>query len=159
MDSKDRQIIRALQLDGRMTNQDLSASVNLSPSPCLRRIRNLEESGAIRGYTADVDAKAYGLPVTVFVRISLDKHNEDTVRHFESRVKGIDEVLECYVMTGLSDYLLRVLVADLDDYENFVRNRLHPIGSIGSIDTSFVYGTVKKTGVFPSKEWSGTLPA
>lgn len=159
MDSKDRQIIRALQHDGRMTNQDLSASVNLSPSPCLRRIRNLEESGAIRGYTADVDAKAYGLPVTVFVRISLDKHNEDTVRHFESRVKAIDEVLECYVMTGLSDYLLRVLVADLDDYENFVRNRLHPIGSIGSIDTSFVYGTVKKTGVFPSKEWSDTLPA
>ncbi len=149
MDDKDRQIIRALQQDGRMTNQDLAARVSLSPSPCLRRLRKLERSGAIRSYSVDVDAKAYGLPVTVFVRISLDKHSEETVRHFETRVKAIDEVLECYVMTGLSDYLLRVVVADLDDYENFVRNRLHPIGSIGSIDTSFVYGTVKKSGVFP----------
>lgn len=149
MDNKDRQIIRALQRNGRMTNQDLAAEVSLSPSPCLRRLRLLEERGDIRGYTADVDAKAYGLPVTVFVRITLERHTETSVRDFENRVKSIDEVLECYVMTGLSDYLLRVAVADLDDYENFVRNRLHPIGGIGSIDTSFVYGTVKKTGVFP----------
>ncbi|MBB5515523.1 Lrp/AsnC family leucine-responsive transcriptional regulator [Rubricella aquisinus] len=149
MDQKDRQIIRALQRNGRMTNQDLAEAVNLSPSPCLRRLRNLEKSGAIRGYTADVNAKAYGLPVTVFVRISLEKHTEDAVRHFEAQVNAIDAVLECYVMTGLSDYLLRVVVADLDDYEEFVRTRLHPIGGMRSIDTSFVYGTVKKTGVFP----------
>lgn len=149
MDSKDRQIIRALQRDGRMTNQDLAETVNLSPSPCLRRLRNLETSGVIKGYGVEVDAKAYGLPVTVFVRIRLDKHDEDTVRHFETRVAAIDEILECYVMTGLSDYLLRVVAADLDDYETFVRTRLHPIGGIGSIDTSFAYGTVKRTGVFP----------
>lgn len=150
MENKDRQIIRALQRNGRMTNQDLAADVNLSPSPCLRRLKNLEASGAIRGYSASVDARAYGLPVNVFVRVSLERHTEKAVQHFETRIKAIDEVLECYVMTGLSDYLLRVVVADLDDYEKFVRKRLHPIGGIGSIDTSFVYGTVKKTSVFPA---------
>ena len=149
MDGKDRQIIRALQENGRITNQDLAARVNLSPSPCLRRVRNLEAGGAIRGYTAEADAARYGLPVTVFVRIKLERHNEADVRRFESRVRAMDEVLECHVMTGQTDYQLRVLVADLEDYETFIRNRIHPIGCIASIDTSFVYGTVKKTAVFP----------
>ncbi|SFM25287.1 Lrp/AsnC family transcriptional regulator [Shimia aestuarii] len=149
MDSKDRQIIRTLQAHGRMTNQDLAERVSLSPSPCLRRLRLLEESGAIRGYSAEVDAKAYGLPITVFVRVRLERHNEEDVKRFESRVMDIDEVLECHVLTGASDYQLLVAVADLDAYEDFIRNRIHRIGGIASIDTSFVYGTVKKTSVFP----------
>ncbi|SEJ86264.1 transcriptional regulator, AsnC family [Cribrihabitans marinus] len=149
LDATDRKIIRALQKNGRMTNLDLAAEVNLSPSPCLRRLRLLEKSGAITGYSVDVDAKAYGLPVTVMVRISLERHNEDLVRHFEAQMKSIPEVLECFVMTGLSDYLLRVVVSDLEGYERFVRDRLHPIGGISSIDTSFVYGVVKRTHVFP----------
>jgi len=149
MDHKDRQIIRALQRNGRMTNQDLAAEVNLSPSPCLRRLKLLEKNGAIKGFSVDVDAAAYGLPVTVFVRVSLERHTDDCVQQFEQSVSQVDEVLECFVMTGMSDYLLRVVVADLNDYENFVRKRLHPIGGIASIDTSFVYGVVKKTSVFP----------
>lgn len=149
MDRKDRQIIRTLQVNGRMTNQDLAEKVNLSPSPCLRRLRNLEESGAIRGFHADVDAKAYGLPITVFVRIRLERHNEEDVQLFERRIMAIDEVLECHVLTGASDYQLRVVVPDLDAYEDFIRNRVHRIGGIASIDTSFVYSTVKKTSVFP----------
>lgn len=149
MDQKDRQIIRELQRNGRMTNQDLAAAVNLSPSPCLRRLKLLEQSGSIMGYSASIDAEAYGLPVTVFVRISLTGHTEAVVQQFEREISGVDQVLECFVMTGTSDYLLRVVVADLADYENFVRKRLHPIGSIGSIDSSFVYGVVKKTNVFP----------
>ncbi|UWP89032.1 Lrp/AsnC family transcriptional regulator [Aliiroseovarius crassostreae] len=149
MDRKDRQIIRALQRDGRMTNQDLAEKVNLSPSPCLRRVRNLEASGVIQGYSADVDASAYGLAITVFVRVRLERHNEADVQNFEKRVRLIDEVLECHVMTGAMDYQLRVLVPDLQAYEDFIRNRIHPIGGIASIDTSFVYGTVKKTAVFP----------
>jgi DNA-binding Lrp family transcriptional regulator len=149
IDALDRKIIRALQRNGRMTNLELAAEVNLSPSPCLRRLRNLENNGAITGYSVEVNAKAYGLPVTVMVRISLDKHTEDVVLRFEERMKAIPEVLECFVMTGLSDYLLRVVVSDLEDYERFVRDRLHPIGGIGSIDTSFVYGVVKRTNVFP----------
>jgi Lrp/AsnC family leucine-responsive transcriptional regulator len=149
IDEKDRQIIRALQRDGRATNREIAAEVNLSPSPCLRRIRLLEESGVIRGYRAIVDSKAYGLPVTVFIRIRLERHSAELVQHFESRVRALDDVLECHLMTGPADYLLRVVVAGLDAYEHFIRNRIHPIGGIGSIDTSFVYGTVKDTGVFP----------
>lgn len=149
MDTKDRQIIRVLQTNGRMTNQDLAEAVNLSPSPCLRRVKNLEASGVIQGYSADVDARAYGLPITVFVRIKLERHNEVDVKNFERQVSRIDEVLECHVLTGATDYQLRVVVADLDAYEDFIRNRIHPIGGIASIDTSFVYGTVKRTSVFP----------
>lgn len=149
MDDKDRQIIRALQKDGRMTNQDLADEVNLSPSPCLRRVKNLEARGVIKGYSADVDAAAYGIGITVFVRIRLERHNETDVQNFEKRVRMIDEVLECHVLTGAMDYQLRVLVSDLESYEEFIRNRIHPIGGIASIDTSFVYGTVKKTAVFP----------
>ncbi|MDX1744058.1 MAG: Lrp/AsnC family transcriptional regulator [Ruegeria sp.] len=149
MDQKDRQIIRELQRNGRMTNQDLAAAVNLSPSPCLRRVKLLEQSGAIMGYSASINAEAYGLPVTAFVRVSLRGHTETVVQQFEQEISRVDQVLECFVMTGTSDYLLRVVVADLTDYENFVRKRLHPIGSIGSIDSSFVYGVVKKTNVFP----------
>ena len=150
MDGKDRQIIRALQANGRMTNQDLADAVNLSPSPCLRRLRNLEATGAITGYGAEVDAKAYGLPVTVFVRIKLERHNEEDVQRFERAVMRIDEVLECHVLTGATDYQLRVVVSDLEAYEDFIRTRIHPIGGIATIDTTFVYGTVKKTGVFPA---------
>lgn len=150
MDSKDRQIIRALQGNGRMTNQELADKVGLSPSPCLRRLRALEKSDIIRGYNVEVDAKAYGLPVTVFVRVSLEKHTEDAVKHFENRIRKTDNVLECHVMTGASDYLLKVVVEDLANYESFVRKHLHPIGGIASIDTSFAYGVIKKTSVFPN---------
>ena len=150
MDDKDRQIIRALQRNGRATNLEIAAEVNLSPSPCLRRIRILEESGAITGYRAVADQRAYGLPATVFIRIRLERHSDETVKHFESRIRALDEVLECHLMTGPADYLLRVVVAGLDAYEDFIRNRIHPIGGIASIDSSFVYGSVKNTGVFPA---------
>ena len=149
MDSKDRQILRALQRNGRMTNQDLAAEVNLSPSPCLRRVKNLEKKGVIRGFSAQVDAAAYGLPITVFVRIRLERHNEEDVQRFERQVQTIEEVLECHVLTGAADYQLRVVVADLKTYEHFVRQRIHTIGGIASMDTSFVYSTVKEINVFP----------
>ena len=152
MDQKDRQLIRVLQKNGRITNQDLAAAVNLSPSPCLRRVKNLEKRGAITGYSAQIDAEAYGLPVSVFVRVRLERHTEESVRKFEQDVASVAEVMECYVMTGTFDYLLHVVVADLSGYENFVRKRLHTVGGIASIDTSFVYGVVKKTGVFPAIE-------
>lgn len=152
LDRTDRRIIRALQQNGRMTNLDLSAAVNLSPSPCLRRLKALEQSDVIQGYSAQVDPRRYGLPVTVFVRIRLELHSRESVLRFEESVRSIPEILECHLMTGLSDYLLRVLVSDLEDYERFVRTRLHPIGGISSIDSSFVYGVVKRTHVFPDIE-------
>ena len=158
LDATDRRIIRALQRNGRMTNLDLAEEVGLSPSPCLRRLRALEKNGAIRGYSVEVDAKAYGLPVTVMVRVTLDGHDEGTVKRFENKIRAIPEVLECFVMSGLSDYLLRVVVGDLEDYERFVRARLHPIGGIGSIDTSFVYGVVKRSQVYPCLLYTSPSP-
>ena len=149
MDTKDRQIIRALQENGRITNQELADKVGLSPSPCLRRLRALESSGVIRGYSVDVDREAYGLPVTVFVRVKLEKHTKMSVSNFENHVRKIENIIECHVMTGLSDYLLKVVIEDLASYETFVRTHLHPIGGIASIDTSFAYGVVKKTAVLP----------
>jgi Lrp/AsnC family leucine-responsive transcriptional regulator len=149
MDEKDRQIIWTLQKDGRLSNQELSEKVALSPSPCLRRLRLLEESGVIKGYTAIVDEEAYGLPITAFVRIRLERHSEAAVAAFERKVRSIDSIQDCYVMTGEADYLLRVLVQSLKDYEQFVRQQLHNIEGIAGIDTSFAYGTVKKTTVFP----------
>jgi Lrp/AsnC family leucine-responsive transcriptional regulator len=151
MDDKDRQIIRALQRDGRMSNQDLAVAVNLSPSPCLRRLRNLEKRGVIRGYSARVEPRAYGLAITAFVRIRLERHDEATVGSFEREVGRMEEVLECHVMTGHSDYQLRVVIDSLDAYEAFIRTRLQRVGGIGSIDTSFAYGTVKDSMVFPTR--------
>ena len=136
MDSKDYQIIAALQANGRMTNQELSEQVSLTPTPCLRRLRMLEESGMIRGYTAVVDEEAFGLPVTAFVGVKLKEHTADAVRKFERAIQAVDAVLDCYVMTGQVDYLLRVLTQSLKDYERFVRQELHAIPGIQSIDTS-----------------------
>lgn len=149
MDEKDRQIIAALQQDGRLSIQELSEKVNLSPSPCLRRVRILEDEGIIKGYTALVDEVAYGLPITAFVRIRLERHNQNAVALFEQKVRDIDSIIDCYVMTGDADYLLRVLVKSLQDYEDFVRARLHRIEGIASIDTSFAYGVVKRAPGFP----------
>jgi len=149
MDSTDRRIIRELQKDGRLSNQELAERVNLSPSPCLRRLRNLEAAGVITGYTALVDQKAYGLPITVFIRVRLERHAEETVKGFEDRVGRLDEVLDCYLLAGGDDYLLRVIVASLEAYEAFIRRKLHAIPSIASIDTSFAYGVVKQTRVYP----------
>ena len=149
MDSKDREIIKALQRNGRLTNQDLAAQVNLSPSPCLRRTRALEEKGVIKGYTEIVDERAYGLPVTALVRIRLSSHTGDVVKLFEKKVHETEQILDCYVITGSEDYLLRVLVEDLKSYEEFVRHKLHNIPGIASIDSSFAYGVLKQSNVFP----------
>ena len=149
MDSKDRQIITELQKDGRITNQELSERVNLSPSPCLRRLRLLEEGGVIKGYAAIVDEETYGLPITAFVSIRLQQHTQDVVQSFERKIRDMDTVLDCYVMTGNNDYLLRILVRSLKEYEDIVRSQLHNIPGIAAIDTSFAYSTVKRSTVFP----------
>ena len=149
MDDKDRQIIRVLQQSGRITNQELAARVNLSPSPCLRRVKLLEKAGGIQGYGAVIDANAYGLAVTAFVSIRLERHDDETVTRFEAEVQRMDEVLECHVMAGQADYQLRVVVESLEAYDRFVRLRLQKIGGLASIDTHFAYGTVKSTPVFP----------
>ena len=149
MDTKDQQIIRALQQNARMTNQELAAAVNLSPSPCLRRVRLLEKAGAIRGYAAIVDQKEVGYPLTVFMRIRLQQHSADIVMAFEDRIARLDEVMECYLITGEADYSLRILARSLEDYERFVRDEIHAIPGIASMDTSFAYSMIKQRFVFP----------
>lgn len=149
MDDKDLQILRELQKNGRLSNAELAERVNLSPSPCLRRLRNLENSGVIEGYTAIINQKSYGLPVTVFIQIRLDHHSTEAAQEFERRIQDIDEVMDCHLMTGDTDYLLRVVVESLEAYEAFIRKRIHPIPYIASINTSFAYGVVKQSRVLP----------
>lgn len=152
MDRKDHQILRELQLDGRLSNQELAQRVNLSPSPCLRRVRQLEHSGMIRGYTAIVDQQAYGYPITVFIRITLERHDTETVAEFERGIRDIDEIMDCFLMTGQRDYLLRVVASSLEGYERFIREVIHTIPGIGSIDTSFAYGVVKHARALPVRD-------
>jgi DNA-binding Lrp family transcriptional regulator len=154
LDRKDFDILHELQLDARLTNQELAQRVKLSPSPCLRRVRQLEQSGMIRGYTAIVDQRAYGLPITVFIRIALERHDTQTVSEFERRIRDIDEIMDCFLMTGQRDYLLRVVAASLEGYERFIRNVVHTIPGIASIDTSFAYGVVKHALALPKRSAS-----
>jgi len=151
MDKKDFQILHQLQLDARLSNHELAQRVNLSPSPCLRRVRQLEQSGVIRGYTAIVDQQAFGLPITVFIRIALERHDTATVGEFERRIRDIDEIMDCFLMTGQRDYLLRVVASSLEGYERFIREVIHTIPGIASIDTSFAYGVVKHALALPER--------
>jgi len=149
MDAIDRKIIQALQQDARLTNQDLAARIGLSASPCLRRVRKLEQDGILTGYTALVDQEKFGLPINVFVNIKLEKPSPDMIRKFEQAIENIDAVVECYLMTGNRDYLLRVVSSDLKSYEHLVRDRLTKIPGVQSLESSFAFGQVKRTNMLP----------
>lgn len=149
LDAIDLKILRALQQDARLSNVALAEEVGLSQSPCLRRVRLLEEAGVIRGYTASVDQTKVGLPVSVFVSIKLEKQREEELKRFEDAMRGCPEVLECYLMTGPRDYLLRVVCRDLADYERFVKETLTRIDGVASIESSFALGQVKHTNALP----------
>ncbi|WP_420348772.1 Lrp/AsnC family transcriptional regulator [Pelagibius sp.] len=149
LDSIDRKILTALQADGRLSNVDLAEQVGLSPSPCLRRVRLLEEAGIIDRYVALVAQGAVGLPVSVFISIKLERQQEEDLDRFEAEVSAYPEVLECYLMTGTQDYLLRVVVADLAAYERFLKTKLTRVGNVASIESSFALKQVKYTNVLP----------
>jgi len=136
-DDIDRNILKNLQDDGRMTNQHLSEQVGLSPSPCLRRVRALEHSGVITGYVALVNPEPIGLSVSAFVRIRLDQQDDSHLALFEAAVAGFPEVMECYLMTGEADYQLRVLVGSLGEFEDFLRHKLTRIKGVSQVTTSF----------------------
>ena len=149
MDQIDQNILRALQFDGRLTNLELSQKVGLSPSPCLRRVRAMEEQGILVGYPALLDQDASGLPMNVFVSVRLEQQSTASIQKFEDAVNKLDEVLDCYLMTGNRDYLLRVVSQNLKSYEIFVRDKLTSIPGIAAIESSFALGRVKKRSVFP----------
>lgn len=137
LDAIDRRILTALQEDGRMTNQQLAERVGLSPSPCLRRVRALEDSRAIDRYVALVDPEIAGLSVSAFVRVRLDRQDDRHLAMFEEAVRDVPEVMECYLMTGDADYQLRVLVPSLDAFEDFLRSKLTRIDGVSEVTTSF----------------------
>jgi Lrp/AsnC family leucine-responsive transcriptional regulator len=143
LDEIDRRILTALQHDGRLTNQDLAARVGISPSPCWRRVRALETTGVIKAYAALVDPGAIGLDVSVFTQVSLDRQGEKNLQVFEQAVGAWPEIMECYLMTGDADYLLRVVVPDLAAYEKFLMQKLTRIPGIASIKSSFALRSVK----------------
>jgi Lrp/AsnC family leucine-responsive transcriptional regulator len=152
LDKTDYKIIAELQNNGRLSNQELSERIALSPSPCLRRVRQLEKSGVIKGYTAVVDQEACDLPIMAFITVRLDKQAENTIKIFEESIAELDEVMACYLMSGQSDYMLHVLNRSLNEYERFIRDRLTRIPGIGTLETHFAFGQVKQKRVFPGLE-------
>src|SRR6478609_8106824 len=143
LDPIDRKILAAMQSDGRITMQELADKVGLSVSPCHRRVKLLEERGVITRYIATVDQKSLGLHVSVFISIKLARQKEEDLNRFEKAISKWDEVLECYLMTGNRDYLLRVVAADLSSYEAFLKNKLTRLEGIASIESSFALSQVK----------------
>ncbi|WP_373568254.1 Lrp/AsnC family transcriptional regulator [Marinimicrobium sp. ABcell2] len=135
----DRQILQILQERGRISNQELAEAINLSPSPCLRRVRQLEEDGLIDGYVALLNARKLGLNLMAFIQISMDKHTPDRFGAFEETIAGYPEVLECHLITGQSaDYLLKVIVKDMDGYQQFLLHKLTRIEGVSGVHSSFV---------------------
>ena len=137
LDRIDREILHHLQSNARLTNLELAERVNLSASPCLRRVKLLEERGIFRRYATLLDPRQVGLPISVFVSVSLRSQDRQALTEFEQSVQDCPEVMECYLMTGTSDYLLRVVVPDLDAYETFLSAKLTNIASVANIQSSF----------------------
>ena len=145
----DLKILLHLQNNARLTNVELSEHIHLSQSPCLRRVRNMESSGIIKGYVALVDQNAVGLPVSVFVNVRLEKQIERALEKFEETVQDWSEVMECYLMTGDSDYLLRVVASDLAAYERFLMDKLTCVPGVASINSSFALKQVTYKTALP----------
>ena len=149
LDAIDRRILSALQEDARIANVELARRVGLSPAPCLRRVRALEDAGVIRRYVTLLAPAAVGLPVNVFVRVSLERKIESDLDAFETAIVSRPEVAECYLMTGDADYLLRVVVRDLAAYERFLMDHLTRIPGVRSIESSFALKQVAYRTALP----------
>ncbi len=143
LDELDHRILAELQRDGRLSHQDLSDRVGLSPSPCARRIRKLEADGYITGYSARIDEQKMGFGFSVFVSVRLDRQVDDRLVAFEQEIGRCPEVVDCWLMTGGFDYLLRVSVRDLDEFERFLTSRLTRIAGVASLESSIPIRRVK----------------
>ena len=149
LDAIDRRILEHLQDNARISNVDLAARVGISASPCWRRVRELEESGVISNYVTLIDAASVGLTVSVFVNVSLEKQVERELEVFQNAIRERPEVMECYLMTGEADFLLRVVVPDLMAYERFLMDHLTRVPGIASIRSSFALKQVKYRTALP----------
>ncbi len=149
LDQIDRKILHHLQENARITNADLAEKVGLSPTPCLRRLRRLEAEGIIKGYHTEVNREALGVGVTVMIMIKLEKEDEATLRAFEAEISERPEVMECYLVTGKSDYFLRVIIPTLSAYESFLSETLLRMENVASVESSFTLREVAKKSVLP----------
>ena len=150
LDRYDKHILELLQQDGRISNQDLAEQIGLSPSPCLRRVRALEESGFILGYRALLDAKRLGLSLMALIHISMDRHTPERFENFEQRVAELPEVLECLLVTGQdADYQLKVVVADMDAFQQLLLQRITRIEGVSGVHSSFVLRRVVDKTALP----------
>lgn len=153
LDRYDRQILRILQEDGRISNQDLADRIGLSPSPCLRRVRALEESALITGYRALVDARLLGLSLMALIHISMDRHTPERFERFEAQILEIPEVMECLLITGQSaDYQLKVIVQDMDAYQTLLLHRITRIEGVSGVHSSFILRRVVDKTALPVGE-------
>ncbi|HTE43067.1 MAG TPA: Lrp/AsnC family transcriptional regulator [Steroidobacteraceae bacterium] len=149
LDAIDRNILQELQRNARLTNVELALRVNLSPSPCLARVRALEREGVINRYVALIDPAAVGLGLNVFIQVSLEQQVEKALQQFQNAIGRFPEVVECYLMTGDSDYLLRVVVADVQALEKFIVNGLTKVPGVANIRSSFALKQVKYDTALP----------
>ena len=150
LDRYDRLILAVLQAEGRISNQELADRIGLSPSPCLRRVRALEESGLITGYRAVLDARKLGLSLMALIGISMDQHTPERFVNFEAEIAAIPEVLECLLITGQqADYQLKVVVPDMDAYQHLLLNKITRIPGVTGVHTSFVLRRVADRTALP----------
>jgi len=150
IDRYDRRILEVLQEDGRISNQDLAERIGLSPSPCLRRVRALEEVGIIEGYRAMVSAEKLGLSLMALVHISMDRHTPERFERFDAAVRALPQVLECLLITGQeADYQLKVVVQDMNAYQDLLLNRLTRIEGVTGVHSSFVLRRVIERTALP----------
>lgn len=152
LDAIDRRILRALQADARISNVDLAAAVGLSPSPCLRRVRLLEEAGVIEGYRAALNRTAVGLGLTVFVGVKVERHTDHEAEAFRAAVADLPEVVSCHLVSGESDFLLQVVLPDLSHYERLLLDVLLKLPGVKDIRSTFAITTVKADGALPLAE-------
>ncbi|MBY3075724.1 Lrp/AsnC family transcriptional regulator [Rhizobium laguerreae] len=153
----DIRILKALQGDGRLTNQELAERVGMSTSPCWRRVKKLEEAGVIRGYQAVVDRRAVGLGVLAFVRVQIDTHSHDEAERFEREVGELEAVIACYSVAGEADFLLQVVAADLDSYAEFAMTLIRRLPGIKEMHTMFVLKDIKASTILPVQASAASL--
>ncbi|MET0068227.1 MAG: Lrp/AsnC family transcriptional regulator [Candidatus Thiodiazotropha sp.] len=150
LDRYDRRILEVLQQDGRISNQELAERIGLSPSPCLRRVRALEESGIIAGYRAHLDHRKLGLDLMALIHISMDRHTPERFERFEAAMRAMPEVLECLLITGQdADYQVKVVVRDMDDFQVLLLNKITRIEGVTGVHSSFVLRRVVDTSAVP----------
>ena len=138
LDETDKKILQLLQANARISNLELAQAVNLSPTPCARRVKQLEQAGVITGYTTQINAQALGYALTVYIAISMDRHTAERFTNFEKQVLAFPEVVQCSIVTGRSeDYLLKAVVRDMAHYEDFLLHRLNRIDGVSQVHTSF----------------------